>query len=180
MQGGTGQDAHLKGPCKTTPPKAPSTRPDQACWVPQLLRRARARSIPSPRRVQGQVWAGVPLEGMPFGMTHGTARSEARGIKIGLCKRVERKLLPEIGDIRHLTPSPGTIHSWAICVSALQEKQAHTYSLPALPLPATGSPGTKSKCTSPRGKIKTKNKGILDGTAPHQELGGFSFSLLLS
>lgn len=39
-------------------------------------------------------------------------------------RRAERKLLPEIWDIRHLAPGSGTIHSWAICVSALQEKQA--------------------------------------------------------
>ena len=36
-----------------------------------------------------QVWAGMPLEGTLFGMTHATARSEVRGIKIGLCR--ERK-----------------------------------------------------------------------------------------
>lgn len=173
-----GQDAHPKGPCHTTPPKPPLTSPDQACWVPQLLCRARARSILSPRRVQGAALGRRASGGMPFGMTHATARSEVRGIKIGLCKRAERKLLPEIGDIRHLTPGPGTIHSWAICVSALQEKQARSYSLAALPLPTTGFPGTMSNCTSPRGKIKTRSKGILDGTARHQELGSFSLFLL--
>lgn len=113
-------------------------------------------------------------------MTHATARSEVRGIKISLCKRVKRKLLPEIRDICHLAPGPGTIHSWAICVSALQEKQARSYSLAALALPTTGFPGTKSNCASPRAKIKTRSKGILDGTAHHQELGGFSFSLFLT
>lgn len=126
----------------------------------------------------GQVWADVPLEGMPFGMTHATARSEARGIKIGLCKRAERKLLPEIWDICHLTPGPGTIHSWAICVSALQEKQARSYSLAALPLPTRSFPGTKSNYTSRRGRAKNRSKCILDGTACHQEWGGFSFSFL--
>lgn len=114
-----------------------------------------------------------------MGMTHTTARSEVRGTKIGPCKRAERKLLPEIWDICHLTPGPGTIHSWAICVSALQEKQIHSYSLAALPLPTTGFPGTEFNCTSPRGKIKSRSKGILDGTACHQELGGFSFPLFL-
>lgn len=111
-------------------------------------------------------------------MTHATARSEARGIKIGLCKRAERKLLPEIWDICHLTPGPGTIHSWAICVSALQEKQARSYSLAALPLPTRSFPGTKSNYTSCRGRAKNRSKCILDGTACHQEWGGFSFSFL--
>lgn len=142
MQGGTGhetgQDAHPKGPYKTTPPKPPLTSPDQACWVPQGMWRARARSMLSLRLhavTEACAGAGLgrPLQGMPLGRTHATARSEARGIKIGLCKRAERKLLPEIWDIRHLTPGPGTIHSWAICVSALQEKQARSYSLAALP-----------------------------------------------
>lgn len=72
----------------------------------------------------GQVWAGTPLEGMRFGMTHG--HSPVLENKNRFVQRAERKLLPEIWDVRHLTPGPGTTHSWAICVSALWEKQAHS------------------------------------------------------
>lgn len=44
--------------------------------------------------------------------------------KSGSVRGAEGELLPKIRDIRHLTPGPGTIHSWAICVSALREEQA--------------------------------------------------------
>lgn len=55
-----------------------------------------------------------------------TCHSQVLEAKNRFVQRADRKLLPEIWDICHLTPGPGTIHSWAICVSALQEKQAHS------------------------------------------------------
>lgn len=43
------------------------------------------------------------------------AQREGKGTK-------QEEFIPEIADVCHLTPSPGTVHSWAICVSALQRE----------------------------------------------------------
>lgn len=91
--GGTGWAAHPPRTMLDTIPRAPIYQPQT--WCAWCISSHRGPSHPpcvtdaQGEGAGGQLWAGMPLEGTRFGMTHATARSEVRELKTGLCR--ERK-----------------------------------------------------------------------------------------